>query len=129
MGTLHRVPGGRPGSRNLGLGCSGFRGDVREVGLGRQVLELGFGREVPELRFRREVGELRLRGEFSGLRRKFRRLRFGGQVAQLRPVRRGSLLRGVGRRRGLLEDLWRLTGLIHRRVVYGVDLPQSHFLR
>lgn len=97
--------------------------------LGRQVFELGFGREVSQLRFRREVGELRLRGKFSGFRRKFRRLRFGGQVSQLRPVRQRSLLWSVGRRRGLLEDLWRMAGLIHRRVVYGVNLPQCHFLR
>lgn len=95
--------------------------------LGRQVFELGFGREVSQLRFRREVRELRLWRKFSGFRREFRRLRFGGQISQLRPVRQRSLLWGVGCRRGLLEDLWRKAGLIHRRVVYGVDLPQCHW--
>lgn len=112
-----------------GLGCPGFRGDVGEVRLRREVFELGFGREVPQLRFRREVRELRLRRKFSGFRGEIRRLRLGGQVSQLRPVRQRSLLRGFGSRRGLLEDLWRKAGLIYRGVVYGVDLPQCHFLR
>lgn len=120
---LHRVAGRRPRS---GLGRPGFRGDVGEMRLGGQVFELRFGREVAQLRFRREVGELRLRRKFSGFRREFRRLRFGGQVPRLRPVGRRSLLRGVGRRRGLLENLWREVGLVHRRVD-GVDLPQCHW--
>lgn len=97
--------------------------------LGRQVFELGFGREVSQLRFRREVRELRLRRKLSRFRRKFRRLRFGGKVSQMRPVCHGNLLRGVDCRRGLLENLWRKAGFIHRWVVYGVDLPQCHFLR
>lgn len=113
----------RPGS---GLGRSGFGGDVCQVRLGRQVFELGFGWQVPKLRFRREVRELRLGWKFSGFGREFRRLRFGGQVSQLGPVRHRSLLWSVCCWRWLLEDLRRLAGLIHRRVVYGVNFTQCH---
>lgn len=111
------LSGRRPGG---GFGRSGFRGDVGEVRLGREVFELWLWRQVSQLRFRREVGQLRLWRELSGFGGQVRRLRFGGQVAQLRPLCQRSLLRVCWG--GLLEDLWRKAGLIHRRMMDGVDL-------
>lgn len=93
----------------------------------REVFELRFWWKVSQLGFRREVGELRLRGELSRFGGEFRHLRFGGQIAQLRPVCQRSLMSGFSWRGGLLEDLWRKAGLIHRRVVNGVDLAQCHW--
>lgn len=97
--------------------------------LGREVFELRFGREVSQMRFRREVRELWLRRKLSGFRGEFRWLWFGGQVSQLRPVHQRGLLLCFSCWWGLLEDLWRRAGLIHRRVVYGVNLSQRDFLR
>lgn len=99
------------------------------MGLRGEVLELRLWREVAQLRFGRQVGELRFGREFSGFGGELRRLRLGRQVPQLGPLRHGGLLRGVAARRRLLEDLGGEAGLIHRRVVDGVDLPQCHFLR
>lgn len=116
-GLSRRWPGG-------GFGRSRLRGDVGEMRLGREVFELRLGRQVSELRFRGQVGELRLWRKLSGFGGQFGRLRFWGQVAQLRPLCQRSLLRVCWGR--LLEDLWREAGLVHRRMMDGVDLTQCH---
>lgn len=119
-----RLSVGRPGSR---LARPRFGGYVCKMRLRWEVFELGFGRQITQLRFGREVRELRLRRKISRFGGELRHLRLWGKVSWLRPLHQRNLLPSLSWRRRLLEDLWRKAGLIHRRMVYGVNLTQCHW--